>query len=219
MEKRPRSRRNATKAERVQADFLFYEDYFAGLGYKWIAGVDEAGRGPLAGPVVAAAVILGDWTHPLIFDSKQVSASGREFLYTQILAHSAAVSTARVEAGEIDRINIYQASRLAMLRALVGLPCQPNLVLVDAMRLDTSLAQCGPVRADSRLRPVAAASIVAKVTRDRIMQEYHACYPQYGFDRHKGYPTARHREMLSLHGPCPLHRTSFCLTGSDHAHS
>ncbi len=175
------------------------------------AGVDEAGRGPLAGPVVAAAVILDD-LRPIqgLADSKTLSASRRERLYDQIMANSLCCAVGQASVAEIDALNILQASLLAMQRAVQGLRLKPVKVLVDGNRLPRlpMLAEA-IVGGDARIPAISAASIVAKVTRDRWCEQYHQVYPQYGFASHKGYGTAEHLAALSVHGACPEHRRSF----------
>jgi ribonuclease HII len=178
----------------------------------WIAGVDEAGRGPLAGPVVVAAVIL-DPAHPIegLADSKQLSATRREQLFTLIVVHTLAHAIVRVEAAEIDRINILQATLAGMRRALDALVITPAQALIDGNRLPKALP-CPAraiVRGDATEPAISAASILAKVARDRILCEYDARWPGYGFAQHKGYPTPSHREALHRLGPCPQHRRSF----------
>jgi len=175
------------------------------------AGVDEVGRGPLAGPVVAAAVIL-DPRRPItgLADSKRLSAARREALAEQIRADALAWALGRAEPEEIDRLNILQASLLAMRRAVEGLDPSPRLVLVDGRHCPPlACTTQALVKGDSRIAAISAASILAKVARDREMLELHERHPQYGFDRHKGYPTAAHLEALARHGPCPQHRRSF----------
>jgi ribonuclease HII len=176
-----------------------------------IAGVDEAGRGPLAGPVVAAAVIL-DERKPIqgLADSKKLSAIKRERLFDEILAKALCCCIAQATAGEIDRLNILQATLLAMRRAVDGLRLRPHKVLVDGNRLPllTMPAQA-VVRGDAQVAAISAASILAKVHRDRLCVELHAQYPVYGFDCHKGYPTTVHLAALQIHGACAEHRRSF----------
>jgi ribonuclease HII len=176
-----------------------------------IAGVDEAGRGPLAGPVVAAAVVLdpGDAIDGLR-DSKQLTAARRERLARIIRERAFAWSLGRADADDIDRMNILQATLLAMARAVAGLPTPPAHVLVDGThcpKLPCSVEAV--VGGDRRIASISAASILAKVTRDAEMVALDGRYPQYGFKRHKGYPTVEHREALREHGPCPFHRRSF----------
>ena len=177
-----------------------------------IAGVDEAGRGPLAGPVTVAAVIL-DPTHPIagLNDSKQLSERKREALYPLILERALAWRIEFVEADEIDRINILQATLTGMQRALEGLAITPQHALIDGNRIPNHLPcpATAIIGGDASEPAISAASILAKVSRDRRMLELHAHYPHYGFDRHKGYPSAAHRAALLAHGPCPEHRRSY----------
>ena len=176
-----------------------------------IAGVDEAGRGPLAGPVVAAAVIL-DARAPIqgLADSKQLSPRRREQLFDEIRAKALCCSIAQASVEEIDRLNILQATMLAMQRAVKGLRLKPNKVLVDGNRLPSleMLAEA-VVSGDALVPAISAASILAKVMRDRLLDEMHAVYPGYGFDRHKGYGTAQHMLALQTLGPLDVHRRSF----------
>lgn len=176
-----------------------------------IAGVDEAGRGPLAGPVVAAAVIL-DRTRPItgLADSKQLSAGRRTELSAAIYQRAVAVAIGVVESDEIDRINILQATLKAMELAIAALDPRPVLVRVDGNRAPVIDFPVQTLVGGDRLdRAISAASIVAKVYRDRLMEDWHRRFPNYGFDRHKGYPTKFHIEALEHHGPCPAHRRSF----------
>lgn len=176
-----------------------------------IAGVDEAGRGPLAGPVVAAAVILDD-RHAIkgLADSKKLSARRREALFDEIRAKALCCSVAQASVEEIDELNILQATLLAMRRAVMGLRLPPKLVLVDGNRLPVlDIRAEAIVKGDDKVPAISAASILAKVTRDRWCLEYHQQFPQYGFDQHKGYGTADHLAALRLHGPCPQHRRTF----------
>lgn len=175
------------------------------------AGVDEAGRGPLAGPVVAAAVILDDQA-PIagLRDSKKLSALRREALYDEIRAKALCCSVAQASVQEIDALNILQATMLAMRRAVEGLRLMPALVQVDGNRLPTlAVAAEAVVGGDAKVAEISAASILAKVTRDRLCQELHEAFPHYGFDVHKGYPTPEHLQALYRHGPCEAHRLSF----------
>ena len=176
-----------------------------------VAGVDEAGRGPLAGPVVAAAVILND-LRPIqgVGDSKTLSPKRRDALYEAICAHALCVSVAQASVEEIDRLNILQATLLAMQRAVAGLRLPPKLVLVDGNRLPKLGVRAEAiVGGDARVQAIGAASIIAKVTRDRMLVDWANEYPQYHFAAHKGYGTAAHLAALQAHGPCPLHRQSF----------
>ena len=176
-----------------------------------LAGVDEAGRGPLAGPVVAAAVIL-DELHPIsgLNDSKKLSPLRREALYDEIRSKALCCSVAQASVEEIDRLNILQATLLAMRRAVEGLRLLPAKVLVDGNRLPVLgvLAEA-VVRGDATVPAISAASIVAKVTRDRWCADLDQRFPQYGFAAHKGYGTAEHLDALRRHGACPEHRRSF----------
>lgn len=176
-----------------------------------IAGVDEAGRGPLAGPVVAAAVILDPRRRiPGLRDSKELSALQRERLHDQIMAKALCCSVAEASVEEIDRLNILQASLLAMRRAVAALRLRPNLVLVDGNQLPMIDLPVEPiVNGDARIAAIAAASILAKVHRDALCAGLAERYPAYGFARHKGYATVVHLEALRLHGACPEHRRSF----------
>jgi len=176
-----------------------------------VAGVDEAGRGPLMGPVVAAAVIL-DELNPIkgLADSKKLTALRRERLYDEIRAKALCCSIAQASVEEIDSINILQATMLAMKRAVEGLRLKPNKVLVDGNRLPTlAILSEAIVGGDGLVPAISAASILAKVHRDRWCAEFHLEYPQYGFADHKGYGTAEHLAALREHGACPQHRKSF----------
>lgn len=185
-------------------------------GFSSVAGLDEAGRGPLAGPVVAACVIL----HPeqqteLFFDSKTLTARKREHLFTLLQESPARVGVGMADAREIESLNILQASLLAMRRAVDhcrqdGDNCAPDFLLVDGkFKVPLSTSQLPLVKGESKSASIAAASIVAKVTRDHLMLEAHQRFPLYGFDRHQGYPTKAHREALRRYGPCELHRRTF----------
>lgn len=180
-------------------------------GFVYVAGVDEVGRGCLAGPVVAAAVVLHPDRHiPGVCDSKAVPAAERERLYDMIIARALAWAVGEADPSEIDRINIHQASLRAMQRAVIALVPLPDFVLVDAFRVpDLPMAQRGVPHGDRRCSAIAAASIIAKVTRDRQMLELHARDPRYGFDRHKGYATADHLEAVARFGYSAIHRRSF----------
>jgi ribonuclease HII len=176
-----------------------------------VAGVDEAGRGPLAGPVVAAAVILDDRS-PIkgLADSKQLTALRRERLYDEIRAKALCCSIAQASVEEIDQLNILQATMLAMRRAVLGLRLKPTKVLVDGNRLPALDVLAEAIVSGDALVPcISAASILAKVTRDRMLCELHQLHPEYGFDRHKGYGTAEHLRALQTHGALPVHRRSF----------
>ena len=181
------------------------------FGFVYVAGTDEVGRGCLAGPVVAAAVVLHPDRHvPGVADSKAVPSTEREFLYEQITRAAVTWATAEADPVEIDRINIHQASLQAMQRAILALAPLPDIVLVDAFRVpDLPMAQRGVLHGDRRCAAIAAASIVAKVTRDRQMLELHGRDPRYGFDRHKGYATADHLDAVARYGYSDAHRRSF----------
>jgi ribonuclease HII len=186
------------------------------LGLPWsgprlLAGVDEAGRGPLAGPVVAAAVVL-DELHPVrgLADSKTLSPRRRERLYDEIRAKALCCCVAEASVAEIDRLNILQATLLAMRRAVEGLRLPPQLVLVDGNRVPVlNMPVHAVVKGDAKVQAIAAASILAKVHRDRLCLQLHERFPQYGFAGHKGYPTAEHLQALRVHGACVEHRQSF----------
>lgn len=176
-----------------------------------IAGVDEAGRGPLAGPVVAAAVILDD-LHPIkgLNDSKKLSPARREKLYDEIRAKALCCAIGEASVEEIETLNILQATMLAMRRAVEGLRLKPAKVLVDGNRLPVlKIAAEAIVKGDATVKAISAASILAKVHRDRLCLALHALHPEYGFDGHKGYSTPEHLAALRLHGACPHHRRSF----------
>ena len=177
----------------------------------WVAGVDEVGRGPLAGDVVAAAVALrSPGTVQGLADSKKLSPRRREILAQALRSSDAAIGVGRASPREIDELNILRASLLAMQRALAALPVVPELVLVDGRHLpDCPWPAYAVVRGDDRVDEIAAASIIAKVQRDSEMDELHARWPAYGFDRHRGYPTAAHLEALRRHGALAEHRRSF----------
>jgi ribonuclease HII len=186
------------------------------LGFGWdepglVAGVDEAGRGPLAGPVVAAAVILDD-LKPIrgLGDSKVISARRREALFDEIRAKALCCAIAEASAEEIDQLNILQATMLAMRRAVEALRLLPHRVVVDGNRVPVlKMPVAAVVKGDALVPAISAASILAKVHRDRLCQALHSLHPQYGFDGHKGYPTPEHLAALQQHGACPEHRRSF----------
>jgi ribonuclease HII len=193
-------------------DFAFETDYLS-AGSRCIAGIDEAGRGPLAGPVIAAAVIL-DSTRigelGGVDDSKKLTAKKREDLVALIIANCVGWAVGRAEVDEIESLNILQAALLAMQRAVAALYPAPDLVLVDGPFIPQVACPAVPIiRGDQQSLSIAAASIIAKVTRDAILADLHVQYPLYGFDRHKGYGTRQHRDALIKYGPCPQHRRSF----------
>lgn len=182
-----------------------------GKEFALICGVDEAGRGPLAGPVAAGACILPK-DHDILYinDSKKLSPKKREELFVKIKEEAIAWNVALVGPERIDEINILQATYEAMRQAIAGLSPQPDAVVVDAVHIpELSLPQCGIVKGDAQCLSIAAASILAKVTRDHLMEEYDAKYPEYGFAKHKGYGTKEHIQALKTYGPSPIHRKSF----------
>jgi len=196
-------------------DTFFYERHLIDQGFDQVAGVDEAGRGPLAGPVVAGCVILSPECDYLQFkDSKKLTAKRRDKLFAVLCGSDAAIGVGVASAEEIDLINILQASLLAMKRAVADcierFSCQPGFLLVDGtFTVPMDLPQQALVKGESRSASIAAASIVAKVTRDRMMAEFHEQYPQYNLLQHKGYPTKAHRQAIVQHGPSPIHRKTF----------
>jgi len=188
-----------------------YEEHYRSLGYKLIAGVDEVGRGPLAGPVVTAAVILKEGCAiEGINDSKKLSHQKREELYDIILKEAVAYSFGVVSPGEIDEINILQATYKAMAQAINGLKIKPDFVLADAVTIPgIDIQQCGIIKGDAKSISIGAASIIAKVYRDRMMEEYAKLYPEYGFEDNKGYGSSKHTDAIKKYGICPIHRRSF----------
>lgn len=195
-------------------DWLFYENSVMSNGYDIVCGVDEAGRGPLAGPVCAAAVILPKG-HIIegVNDSKKLTEKKREMLFDKIIDEALDYSIAIATPEEIDEINILQATFLAMNRAVVGLKTEPDFVMVDGNREPPiSYPVQTIVKGDGKSMSIAAASILAKVTRDRYMIEIAEKYPQYQFEKHKGYGTKLHYQMLDEHGPCEIHRQTFLRT-------
>jgi ribonuclease HII len=192
-------------------DLWFFEKKATAEGYQEIAGIDEAGRGPLAGPVVSAAVILPkNFAVAGVIDSKKLTLKKRAQLYEEIYAHAVSVGVGIVDPVEIDRINILQASLLAMSIAAANLRPQPEYLLIDGtFSISSELPQKPIAKGDALSISIAAASIVAKVTRDRLMEEYHTYYPQFGFFQHKGYPTRAHKKAIRKFGYCPIHRQTF----------
>ncbi|PIZ72330.1 ribonuclease HII [Candidatus Peregrinibacteria bacterium CG_4_10_14_0_2_um_filter_43_11] len=179
--------------------------------FRHIAGTDEAGRGPLAGPVVAAAVIFDpDYHNDAIHDSKQLTALQREQLFIEIKNTALSYAVAIISQAKIDEIGILNASKLAMRQAVLKLDPTPDFILTDAVALNImGIPQEAIVKGDQKVFCIAAASILAKVTRDHLMQKYHQKYPVYGFDQHMGYGTELHMTAIKTHGPCPIHRMSF----------
>lgn len=199
------------EAERRHFESIsIYESQLREEGYKYIVGIDEAGRGPLAGPVVAAAVILPEKFYLAgLNDSKQLSAAKREQYFEYIQEKALAVGVGIIHSQEIDEINIYQAAKKAMLTAVNQLKIFPEYALIDAMELDLPIPQISLIKGDAKSISIAAASVIAKETRDRLMKEYAAKYPQYGFDKHMGYGTSSHLEAIEKHGPVGWHRMTF----------
>ncbi len=193
-------------------DIYQYDESLRKNGFLRLAGIDEAGRGPLAGPVVAAAVILKEGLRITgLRDSKKVPEKEREYLFHEVHSSSEDIGIGIVGPEDIDRLNILKATRLAMQHAVEHLSSPPDILVIDAVSIPSvSIKQLSPVKGESISASVAAASIIAKCTRDKIMCEYHQQYPRYKFDKHKGYSTREHMEMIRLYGPCPIHRKSFC---------
>ncbi|MDG4655916.1 ribonuclease HII [Ectobacillus antri] len=206
-------RKQKEQTERERAVFIEmsqFEQTLRATGIQYIAGVDEVGRGPLAGPVVAAAVILPpDFYLPGVNDSKKLSEAKREEFSRYIKEHALTISVGIVDADVIDTVNIYQATKQAMQKAIQGLTIQPEHLLIDAMELPLELPQTSIIKGDAKSISIAAASIIAKVTRDNMMKELGEQYPAYGFERHMGYGTKEHLEAIETYGILPVHRKSF----------
>lgn len=191
-------------------DLYAYEKELLQRGYQFIAGTDETGRGPMAGPLVAAAVILPvDYLIEGLNDSKKLSSRQREKLYDIILKDAVEVQVEIIDSHEVDRLNVYQASKQAMTTCINNFKTKVDFVLSDAMKLNLNIECLDLIKGDAKSASIAAASIIAKVTRDRYMEKIDAIYPEYGFKKHKGYVTKYHLEMLQKYGPCPIHRDSF----------
>ncbi len=188
-----------------------YEHQCYERGLLRIAGIDEAGRGPLAGPVVAAAVILPkDVFIPNLNDSKKLTAKQRDVIYDQIIEKAVTYGVGIIDEKCIDEINILNATKKAMITAVDGLAQTPEILLIDAVKLsDINIEQIPIIKGDALSISIAAASVIAKVTRDRLIEELDSVYPQYGFAKHKGYATKEHIEAIKKHGLCPIHRLSF----------
>jgi len=195
----------------MQPDLWKFEHLAKSNGFSTIAGIDEAGRGPLAGPVVSAAVILPEnFSVEGVIDSKQLTPKKRDVLYDKIYDHAVAIGTGMVDAAEIDRINIHQASLLSMIFSVQNLDPRPDMLLIDGLhRVSLELEQQPITKGDSKSISIAAASIIAKVTRDRLMEQYHHEFPHFGFNKHKGYPTKAHKEAIAAFGYCRIHRQTF----------
>ena len=205
-----------SESERLEA-MSRYERVLIDSGYRRVAGVDEAGRGPLAGPVVSAAVILPEAYRPeKLNDSKQLSAKVRERLFERLTREAVAWGVGICAADEIDDVNILNATYISMERALSVLCPQPDYLLIDALTLKTiTIEQKAIIKGDALSLSIAAASVIAKVTRDRMMAIYDNLYPNYGFAKHKGYGTAGHMEKIKKFGLCPIHRATFCHIGNN----
>jgi len=196
----------------MDSDLLYqYDESLRGEGFLRIAGLDEAGRGPLAGPVVAAAVVFSKSIKIKgLRDSKKVPEKERGLLYEEIVRFSEDIGIGIVGHEEIDRFDILRATKLAMQYAVENLSMHPDLLVIDAVSLPSiQIKQFSIIRGESISASIAAASIVAKCERDKIMLEYHRQFPQYNFDRNKGYSTKDHLDMIRIYGPCPIHRKSF----------
>mgnify|MGYP002277118277 CR=1 FL=1 len=195
----------------MASDLWVFENEARSKGHRVVAGIDEAGRGPLAGPVVSAAVVLPEGIDlPGIDDSKKLTPARRNRLYDRLYAVARAIGIGVVDAVEIDRINILQATLLSMAMAVANLRPRPDYLLIDGIfTLTADLPQEAIKKGDSLSISIAAASIVAKVTRDRIMAQVDDLFPEFGFSRHKGYPTQSHRAAIARYGCCPIHRRTF----------
>ncbi|MGO4887800.1 ribonuclease HII [Anaerobacillus sp. MEB173] len=205
-----RQREEQKELEKSFEKMSIYENALRKENKKIIAGIDEVGRGPLAGPVVAAAVILPDDFYLLgLNDSKKLTSKKRDEFYEYIIEHAFAVGIGIITAKEIDEINIYEATKKAMMTAILDLPIEPEHLLIDAMKLPISLPQTSIIKGDQNSVSIAASSVIAKVTRDRIMEKLGSRFPQYGFENHMGYGTAQHLNALSEYGVMNEHRRSF----------
>lgn len=204
-----RQKKRQLQEEKFQ-QMMQYENQARTAGYEYIAGIDEVGRGPLAGPVVTAAVILPEGIQLQgINDSKQLNEQEKDYWFDRIHNEALSVSTSVLSAEVIDKVNIYEATRLSMKEAVENLSVKPDVLLIDAMQIDSSLPQKKIIKGDAKSISIAAASIIAKVTRDRLMTQYDEVYPGYGFAQNAGYGTKQHLEGLDKHGPSPIHRRSF----------
>lgn len=191
-------------------ELLSFETKLWNEGYSHIAGIDEAGRGPLAGPVVSACVIFrpSDIIEG-VYDSKALTESQREKFYDMIVEKAVAYGVGLVDNQTIDRVNIFEATKLSMLHAVEKTSPKPDYVLIDAVRLDLAVPSLAIIKGDQKSFSIAAASIIAKVTRDRLMKKLHEEFPVYGWEQNKGYPTREHREAIKVNGYSPYHRRSF----------
>ena len=189
---------------------LKFEQQAYDLGKKYIVGLDEAGRGPMAGPLVVGAVIFPQgYYNDKINDSKKLTEKKREELYQIIIQEALAYQIEIIDVVDVDRLNVYQASKKGMIDAIKHLSIRPDYALTDAMPLGDVIEHQAIIKGDAKSLSIGAASILAKVTRDRIMNDYAKIYPEYGFEKHKGYPTKQHKEALKTNGVTPIHRRSF----------
>lgn len=189
---------------------LKFENEAYSHGKKIIIGLDEAGRGPMAGPLVVGAVIFPKgYYNENINDSKKLTEKKREALYDLIIENALAYQIEVIDVDEVDQFNVYQASKIGMLRAIEHISITPDYALTDAMPLGSAIEHQAIIKGDALSMSIGAASILAKVTRDRIMKEYDCLYPEYGFAKHKGYPTKQHKEALKAYGITPIHRKTF----------
>lgn len=189
---------------------LEYENEAYKQGKKCIVGLDEAGRGPMAGPLVVGAVIFKEgYGNDAINDSKQLSEKKRKELYDIIIRDALAYYIEVIDVDQVDKLNVYRASQKGMMDAIEHISIKPDYALTDAMPLLSDIEHTAIVKGDSKSLSIAAASILAKVTRDELMDYYDQLYPEYNFKKHKGYPTKEHKELLKKYGPCPIHRRSF----------
>lgn len=196
--------------QQKHAEMLLFEQQLKQEGYQLVAGIDEVGRGPLAGPVVAACVIMKEDSHLLdVNDSKQLSVSKRDELYEAILNECVAYGVGIMSHDVIDDVNIYEATKLAMQQAIDNMSQQPDYLLIDAMHLSNGIAQQSLIKGDARSYSIACASIIAKVTRDRMMSDYAKKYPEYDFENNAGYGTQKHLEALRHYGVTAIHRKTF----------
>jgi len=199
-----------TEREGAEPSLYYFETDLRSRGYRLVAGLDEAGRGPLAGPVVAACVVLRPDVHiEGLNDSKKLTEKKRDALVKTICEAAMDFGVGVVEAAEIDRINILEATKKAMMLAVEDLRARPDYLIIDALTLPLDIPQKPLIKGDARSASIAAASILAKTTRDRLMAGWHDKYPEYGFDTHKGYGCRSHMDAIRKYGPCPIHRKSF----------
>ncbi len=192
-----------------QVDKFLYENQYKNKGYKLIAGVDEVGRGPLAGPVVCACCVMSDNIVEGVDDSKKLSKSKREKLYDQIIENALAYSICEIDHNVIDEINILNATKNCMQNAINTLKIKPDVVFIDAVKLDVNVETLSIIKGDAKSYTIGCASILAKVYRDRLMEEYSKIYQGYGFEKNSGYGTKQHIEKIKEIGPCQIHRKTF----------